>query len=156
MCLTPKGDGASLGHPPAAGGTLEENHCGSSRAGRFLQLLSRGVAIIYKVIISSSAACVHCFSKKHFDKSFISIKSVLYNIIIISGKGKASQGTEGCDQLYKNAPFPSTASPSLQHFQLKEGQSPAMFPRHAGGGGIIQRKLQSRRTLQIQIQIAGQ
>lgn len=127
-----------LGHTPAARGTLEENHCGS--VGWAAAFHSKGAAVIYKVIIRSSAAFALCFIKYTFVN------------IIISGKGKTSQDSGGSDQLFKNAPFPSTASPSFQHFQLMEGQSPATFLRQAGGSGITQRKLQSRRTLQIQIQ----
>lgn len=129
MCLAPKGDGAQLTLTSSSRRNPARKPLWLSGAGRFLQLLSRGVAVIYEVIISFSAAFAHCF-----------IKTTFVNITI-SGKGKTSQDSEGSDQLFKHAPFPSAASPSPQHFQLMEGQSPAMFLRHAGGSGITQRKL---------------
>lgn len=134
-----------LGHPPAAGGTLEENHCGSVGQAGFCSCFPEELPSHTK---SKLALLQHLLT--------VLSKTLLLINIIISGKGKTSQDTEGSDQLFKNALLPSTASPSLQHFQLMKGQSPATFPRHAGGGGITQRKLQSRRTLQIQIQSAGQ
>lgn len=144
MCLTPKGDGAQLTPTPASVTHQQQEEPWKkspvAQVGKQVPAAAfQRSCVIYKVIISSSAALAHCFIKYTFVN------------IIISGKGKTSQDSEGSDQLFKNAPFPCTASHSLQHFQLMEGQSPATFLRHTGCSGITQRKLQSRRTLQIQI-----
>lgn len=121
MCLTPKGDGAQLTLASSTRRNPARKSLWLSGMGRFLQLLSRGVAVIYKIIISSSAAFAHCF-----------IKNTFVNITI-SGKGKTSQDSEGSDQLSKHAQFLSAASPPPRHFQLMEGQIPAMFLRSPRG-----------------------